>query len=320
MDNQKPVLQIQPKQNVHYEYMIAINSGLIIPFIKINTYYSLSNSTILFFILSLLFSNLYYLCYIKKLPKMNFYSNGKIKYNEEIFDIVNYLGITTTPDKSVVLVNKDKFSEDLTVFDIPLNFINFNDNLEFNEVIKLKKQIAKVTKLPIFEPCDKFLLREKLTLWKEQENIDYLIAYKNNQREIILYRFLIAIIGFIVFLFSNYDLFFISAIILIVSILYLLLNKYRFYITTITTSEIKISNEKILYNNQEIALNDIKKIEIKDIYAQKYYVYSRLNIELNNGEIVKLFVSTPQVRNPKKLREFLSDKLPNKLIDEDKIF
>ena len=76
---------------------------------------------------------------------------------------------------------------------------------------------------------------------------------------------------------------------------------------------------QILYNNQEIALNDIKKIEIKDIYAQKYYVYSRLNIELNNGEIVKLFVSTPQVRNPKKLREFLSEKLPNKLIDEDKI-
>ena len=46
MDNQKPVLQIQPKQNVRYEYMIAISSGLIIPFVKINTYYSLSNLTI----------------------------------------------------------------------------------------------------------------------------------------------------------------------------------------------------------------------------------------------------------------------------------
>ncbi|MBR5676273.1 MAG: hypothetical protein IKX14_07545, partial [Neisseriaceae bacterium] len=250
MDNQKPVLQIQPKQNVRYEYMIAISSGLIIPFVKINTYYSLSNLTILFFIISLLFSNLYYLYYIKKLPKMNFYSNGKIKYNEQIFDIENYFGITTTPDKSVVLVNKDKFSEDLIIFDIPLNFINFNDNLEFNEVVKLKKQIAEVTKLPIFEPCNKFLLREKLTIWKEEKNIEYLIAYKNNQREIILYRFLIAIIGFIVFSFSNYDWFFISVIILTIAVLYFLLNKYRFYITTIISSQIKIGNEKLLYNNQ----------------------------------------------------------------------
>ena len=85
---------------------------------------------------------------------------------------------------------------------------------------------------------------------------------------------------------------------------------------------------EFLYKNKEIAFNNIKQIKIKDIYsqnkihdiyAQKYYVYSRLKIKLNNGKKIKLFVSTPQVRNPKKLREFLSDKLPNKLIDEDEI-
>ena len=86
-----------------------------------------------------------------------------------------------------------------------------------------------------------------------------------------------------------------------------------------TTSQVKINNNVLSYNNQEIELNNIKQIKIKDIYSQKYYVYSRLNIELNNGKKIKLFVSTPQVRNPEKLRKFLSEKLPNKLIDEDKI-
>lgn len=329
MDNQKPVLQVKPQQ-VSYFYIVVFLICIISVSARIGVFNSLPKT--MYLILALLSGLFLYLYKIKKSPKMDFFADGKIIYDAQTFNVNDYLGITTvnnldTNDLSqfyygiktnnqVVLINKDKLAKNLTVFDIPVPFVKLNENAEFYEIVQLKKQIAQATHLPLFEPCQNFILRDSLTLWQEKEEIDYLIAYQNNQREIILMCCFVAIAGLV---FSVYEPLFIIATMFAVGVAYLLLDKYRFYISTITSSEIKISNEKILYNNQEIALNNIKKIEIKDIYAQKYYVYSRLNIELNNGEIVKLFVSTPQVRNPKKLREFLSDKLPNKLIDEDKI-
>lgn len=329
MDNQKPVLQVKPQQ-VNRFYIVVFVICTISISTRIGVFNSLPKTICLIF--ALLSGLFLYLYKIKKSPKMDFSADGKIIYNEETFNVNDYLGITTvnnldTNDLSqfyygiktnnqVVLINKDKLAKNLTVFDIPVPFVKLNENAEFYEIVQLKKQIAQATHLPIFEPCHNFILRDSLTLWQEKEEIDHLIAYQNNQREIILICCFVATAGLV---FSVYEPLFIIATMFAVGVAYLLLDKYRFYISTITPSEIKISNEKILYNNQEIVLNDIKKVEIKDIYSQKYYIYSRLNIELNNGEIIKLFVSTPQVRNPEKLRQFLSEKLPNKLIDEDKI-
>ena len=298
----------------------------------------------------LVFGFLFFILFDKKITKetqktniINFYADGKIEYNNEIYNAKDYLGITTINNDDaqrvprsyvafnyVVLISKDKFANNnLYVFEIPI----YLNEIELGEVVQLKKNIANITHLPIFNPCEGFVLRDNLTIWQE-ENIDHLILYnqhKSNQIEIILYCCFFAWFTFSAF--SNYHL----SLTIIASILsfvscYLLFDKYRFYhiffCNPFDIVQLQINNGKFLYKNKEIAFNNIKQIKIKDIYsqnkihdiyAQKYYVYSRLNIELNNGKKVKLFVSTPQVKNPKKLRQFLSEKLPNKLIDEDKI-
>lgn len=298
----------------------------------------------------LVFGFLFFILSAKKITKetqktniMNFYDDGKIEYNNEIYNAKDYLGITTINNDDtlqilrryvscnyVVLISKDKFANNnLYVFEIPM----YLNEIELGEVVQLKKNIANIIHLPIFHSCEGFVLRDNLTIWQE-ENIDHLILYnqhKSNQIEIILYCCFFAWFTFSAF--SNYHL----SLTIIASILsfvscYLLFDKYRFYhiffCNPFDIVQLQINNGKFLYKNKEIAFNNIKQIKIKDIYsqnkihdiyAQKYYVYSRLNIELNNGKKIKLFVSTPQVRNPEKLRQFLSEKLPNKLIDEDKI-
>ena len=325
--------------NVYYCLYAAIILISIAGLVLISPYFS---------VILLIFS---FILFNKKITKetqktniINFYADGEIEYNNEIYNAKDYLGITTINNDDaqlvtgsyvafnyVVLINKDKFANNnLYVFEIPM----YLNDIELGEVVQLKKNIANITHLPIFNPCEKFVLRDNLTIWQEEENIDHLILYnqhKSNQIEIILYCCFFA--GFTFTAFSNYHLSFtiIASILSFVSC-YLLFDKYRFYhiffCNPFDIVQLQINNGKFLYKNKEIAFNNIKQIKIKDIYsqnkihdiyAQKYYVYSRLNIELNNGKKIKLFVSTPQVKNPKKLREFLSEKLPNKLIDEDKI-
>lgn len=337
MDNQKPVLQIQSEEIRHY-FIIVFYTFIIFVVAPLGIFNSLKATLCLFGLLSL--GLLFYFHYIQKPPTMNFYADGKIKYNNEIFNVEDYLGITTInnkdgakyllrryngfypPNNYIILINKNKFKDDLYVFNID---IYFNDYAEYHETVQLKKQIAQITHLPLFTPCNEFILREKLTSWQEEENINHIISYKTtklSQIEMIFYCCFAGFFGFSFF--SNYHLLFTTTTtILSIIFCYLLFNKYRFYYTfmfnSMTTSQVKINNNVLSCNNQEIELNNIKQIKIKDIYSQKYYVYSRLNIELNNGKKIKLFVSTPQVRNPEKLRKFLSEKLPNKLIDEDKM-
>ena len=339
MDNQKPVLQTKPYSYSNHSIAIIICVAIILMSAIFQAFHYFYATLFVFsFLLLVLFvhsNDIKRQKARKETNIMNFYADGRIEYNNKVFNAKDYLGITTINNDDaqlrprswfsfnyIVLISKDKFANNnLYVFDIPM----YLNEIELNEVVQLKKNIANITHLPIFNPCEKFVSRDNLTIWQEEENIDYLILYnqhKSNQIEIILYCCLFTWFAFTAF--SNYYLFLTIAITMLSFIsCYLLFSKYRFEMIFIFNPfdilQIKINNDKLLYKNKEIAFGDIKQIKIKDIYAQKYYVYSRLNIELNNGKKIKLFVSTPQVRNPKKLREFLSEKLPNKLIDEDKI-
>ncbi|MBQ9682984.1 MAG: hypothetical protein IJV35_06910 [Neisseriaceae bacterium] len=340
MDNQKPVLQIE--QQEPHKHFIAIYLCIWIILVSAGVgvfHYFYATLCVLSFVSLILFVNYNDIKRMnKKTNIMNFYANGKIEYNHKIFNAEDYLGIITINcDVTypiyhicrldfIVLINKNKCKDNLYVFRLPVYSGNDDDDIEFNEIIQLKKNISNVIHKPIFQSCENVVLRDNLKLWQEND-INHLILYNQNifnQMEVILYCFLVGL--FVFSMFSNYNLYF-TYILTILSVisLYFLFKNHSFHtlynISNIfKISQIEINNEELLYNNKEIALSDIKQIKIKDIYSQKYYIYSRLNIELNNGEIIKLFVSTPQVRNPEKLRQFLSEKLPNKLIDEDKIF
>ena len=211
MDNQKPVLQIQSEEIRHYP-IIAIYTFIIFVAAPLGTFNSLRATLCLFGLLSL--GLLIYFHYIQKPPTMNFYADGKIKYNNEIFNVEDYLGITTInnqdgakllvrgyngfypPNNYIILINKNKFKDDLFVFNIA---IYFNDYAEYHETVQLKKKIAQITHLPIFTPCNEFILREKLTVWQEEENINHIISYKTTKLSQIEIIFIVVLQVFLDF-------------------------------------------------------------------------------------------------------------------------
>lgn len=298
-----------------------------------------------------------YLHCVANAPKMNFYADGTITCGKDTFHTSDYLGITTiiqhNTDKiseqyydvmptQVVLIHKDTRKENLPVFEIPLIFHRLYQGTELHEIVHLKKQIAQATHLPIFEDCQGAVLRDQLIPWQEKENRNHLIVYQSNQRKSILYSIVLALIHIIVYqsrqreiiLFSillalgslmefiiasviTHNPLYIQIFVFIIVALYILLHKYRFVITP-TTEEMTLGNRSLSYGQQEIAYRDIQQVKIRDIHSQKYYAYSRLDVALNNGEKIKLCVSTPHVRDPQKLRSILAAKLRTKLVDENR--
>ena len=334
MDNQNVVFQMKTEEiNLPYIVVGTLFAGFL--FFRLTTY---SDSfSALWPVFALLIGLLVYLYRVANAPKMKFYADGRITYGTDTFQASDYLGITTIINHDtgkiseqyygvmptrVVLIHKDKLKENLPIFEIPLIFHGLYQGAELHEIVHLKKQIAQATHLPIFEPCQGTILRDRLIPWQEKEDSDHLIVYQSRPREIILYSIVLAlmasIMGFVVATLSNYNLLYIAAVVLISAALYSLLYKYRFAITTTTTAEMTLGNRSLSYGQQEIAYRDIQQVKIRDIHSQKYYAYSRLSITLSNGEKIKLCVSTPHVRDPQKLRSLLAAKLHNKLVDANR--
>lgn len=330
MDNQNIVFQMKNEEiNLPYIVVGTLFAGFL--FFRLATY---SDSfSALWPVFALLIGLFVYLYRVANAPRMGFYADGRITYGTDTFHASDYLGITTIINHDtgnlsqaywgikpslVVLIHKDKTGENLPVFDIPLTFHGLYEGAELHEIVQLKKQIAQATHLPIFAPCQNVVLRDKLIPWQEQEDSDHLIVYQSRQREIILYSIALAVTGLLFAMMANHDPLYLTAILLVVAALYSLLHKYRFAITTTTTAEMKISDRSLSCEQREIAWRDIQQVKIQDIHSQKYYAYSRLSITLNNGEKIKLCVSTPHVRDPQKLRSILAAKLRNKLVDENR--
>ena len=268
---------------------------------------------------------------------MKFYADGRITYGKDTFHTSDYLGITTIINHDtgkiseqyygamptrIVLIHKDKLKENLPIFEIPLIFHGLYQGAELHEIVHLKKQLAQATHLPIFEPCQGSVLRDRLIPWQEKEDNDHLIVYQSRPREIILYSIALALagsfLGFIIASMTNHNPLYIQMFVLVIVVLYVLLYKYRFALTTTTTAEITLGDSRLTYDQQEIAYRDIQQVTIRDIHSQNYYAYSRLDIALNNGKKIKLCVSTPYVRDPQKLRSLLAAKLRNKLVDANR--
>lgn len=308
-------------------------------------------------VLALLLCLAAYLYRVANAPKMNFYVDGTITCDKDSFHTSDYLGITTiiqhkTDEISepydgvmptqIVLIHKDTSKENLPVFEIPLIFHRIYKGIELHEIVQLKKQLAQATRLPLFEDCQDPVLRDQLIPWQEKENHNHLLVYQSKQQKSILYSIVLALIHIVVFQSRQREIILLSILlalsslmefiaasviahkplyiqifVLIIVALYILLHKYRFVITP-TTEEMTLGNRSLSYGQQEIAYRDIQQVKIRDFHSQKYYAYSRLSITLNNGEKIKLCVSTPHVRDPQKLRSILAAKLRTKLVDENR--
>ena len=334
MNNKKLVFQIKTEE-ISIPYIALGALFAVFLFVRLATYSDVSSA--LWPVFALLLCLFAYLYRVANAPSMKFYANGRITYGKDTFHTSDYLGITTIINHDtgkiseqyygamptrVVFIHKDKRKENLPIFEIPLIFHGLYQGAELHEIVRLKKQLAQATHLPIFEPCQGSVLRDRLIPWQEKEDNDHLIVYQSRPREIILWSILLALVasimGFIIASMTNHNPLYIQMFVLVIVVLYVLLYKYRFALTTTTTAEITLGDSRLTYDQQEIAYRDIQQITIRDIHSQNYYAYSRLDIALNNGKKIKLCVSTPHVRDPQKLRSLLAAKLHNKLVDANR--